>query len=302
MLTEGAVGSLAYIVPRCDVGVPLSEAITRYLESLAAGRRSPLYLRVLRSTFRQWLRYISGGCPLSRAAGGVNAYLAQRLAPLSHNSACQEFHRVRQFFDYCVAERWLEKNPLRCLRAPRPQAVEIDVLSDDELRRLLLAGDHVERVVIMVLLGSGMRLGELGRLTWADVRGDELLLHGKGGKERRVAPGRVALAALYSLPRTGDAVLPYGVSNLKRRLRVLSERTGVHFHAHVLRHTFAHRFIAAGGTVEELSFVLGHSNLNTTMIYIRRHQQERALEAQRRLNPCDALLGGDGDRVVPFRR
>jgi len=285
----------------CVVGT-LSEAITRYLESLAAGRRSPLYLNVLRSTFRQWLR--AGDRPLADAASDVNAYLARRLAPLSHNSAVQEFHRVRQFLDYCVAERWLERNPLRGLRAPRPQTVEIDVLSDDELRRLLEAGDHIERVVIMVLLGSGMRLGELGRLTWGDIHGDELLLHGKGGKKRRVAPGRIALAALTSLPRTGDAVLSFGVSNLKRRLRVLSERTYIHFHAHVLRHTFADRFIAAGGTVEELSHILGHSNLNTTMIYIRRHQRDRALEAQRRLNPCDAFLGGvpQEPKVLPFRR
>ena len=283
-----------------DVG--LSEAITRYLESLAAGRRSPLYLNVLRSTFRQWLR--AGDPPLSDAARDVNAYLAQRLAPLSHNSAVQEFHRVRQFLDYCVTERWLERNPLRGLRAPRPQTVEIDVLSDDELRRLLAAGDHLDRVIIILLLGSGMRLGELIRLTWADIHGDELLLHGKGGKERRVAPGRVALAALASLPRTGDGVLPFKISNLKRRLRVLSKRTQIHFHAHVLRHTFSDRIIAAGASVEELSFMLGHSNLNTTMIYIRRHQGDRALAAQRRLNPCDALLGGDGSggKVISFRR
>ena len=292
---------------RCDVGtVHLSEAVSRYLESLAAGRRSPLYLNVLRSTFRQWLR--AGDPPLSDAARDINAYLAQRLAPLSHNSAVQEFHRIRQAIDYFVAERWIERNPLRGLRAPRPQTVEIDVLSDDELRRLLEAGDHIERVVIMVLLGSGMRLGELGRLTWGDIHGDELLLHGKGGKERRVAPGRVALAALYSLPKAmrtgGDAcpLLPFKVSNLKRRLKILSERTHIHFHAHVLRHTFSDRIIAAGGSVEQLSFMLGHSNLNTTMIYIRRHQRDRALEAQRRLNPCDALLGDGGAKVLPFRR
>ena len=291
-----------HIALRCDVATLLSEAIIYYLETLAAGRRSPLYLKVLRSTFRQWLR--AGDRPLTDAVSGINAYLAQRLTPLSHNSGCQEFHRVRQFLDYCVSERWLERNPLRCLRPPRPQAVEIDVLSDDELRRLLAAGDHIERVVIIVLLGSGMRLGELVRLSWADIRGDELLLHGKGGKERRAAPGRIALAALASLPRSDGAVLPFGVSNVKRRLKVLSNRTGIHFHAHVLRHTFADRFVKAGGSIEELAHILGHSNLNTTLIYVRRHQQERALEAQRRLNPADALLGGDsgGGKVLPFRR
>jgi len=51
---------------------------------------------------------------------------------------------------------------------------------------------------------------------------------------------------------------------------------------------------------QQLHLILGHSDLSTTMRYLGR-ESERALEAQRRMNPADALLGGDS-KVVPFRR
>ena len=79
---------------------------------------------------------------------------------------------------------------------------------------------------------------------------------------------------------------------LKAHLKRLGDRTGVHFSARVLRHAFCDRFIGAGGTVEELSVILGHKSPSTTMLYLHhRHEHGRALEAQRRLNPADTLLG-----------
>jgi integrase len=95
------------------------------------------------------------------------------------------------------------------------------------------------------------------------------------------------------------------VGVLKWRMWRLSERTGIPFHAHLLRHSFAMRFIRAGGTIDELSRLLGHAKIDTTMIYLRADLEERALAAQRKFNPCDALLGHEplnGAKVIPFQR
>jgi integrase len=62
------------------------------------------------------------------------------------------------------------------------------------------------------------------------------------------------------------------------------------FHAHQLRHTFAQRFLEAGGAIEDLSEILGHARLDTTAIYVRAFRRERALDAQRKFNPADALF------------
>jgi len=300
--TEGAVGFRAYHA-RDVVGMALllGEAIRAYLGALGAAERSPFYVGIMAYSLRRWERDES--CPLSDAASSINEFLARRFVSLSHNTAVAEFHRFRQFLDYCVARHWLKDNPLRAMRAPRATDTDVDVLTDEQLQCLLAHADAISRTILIILLGSGMRLGELERLRWADVHGDELVLHGKGGKVRRVAPGRVAMAAILSLPRTQATVLPFGRAGIDYHIHQTAKRAGVKdVHAHRFRHTFADRFISSGGTLETLGCILGHASLDTTRVYIRRHEQERALEAQRRLNPADVLFEGDGGVVVPFRR
>ena len=280
----------------------LGEAIASYLQALSAARRSRVYVKMMGYSLGRWETYSSDPI-LAHATDTINGFLSQRFIGLSHNSGVQEFHRFRLFLDYCVAQHWLVENPLRRLRAPRTRDVDVNVLTDGELGALLAQASPIARAILIILLGSGMRLGELERLRWSDIHGDELVLHGKGDKDRRVAPGRVAMAAIMSLPRTQPTVLPFGRMGIDYHIRHTAKKAGIEgVHAHRFRHAFADRFIRVGGMVEDLSHILGHSNLNTTMVYIRRHQQERALEAQRRLNPCDALLGDGGGKVLPFHR
>jgi site-specific recombinase XerD len=128
-----------------------------------------------------------------------------------------------------------------------------------------------------------------------------LLLHGKGKKQRTVAPGVTALRALMTLPRDGEWVFPFGYSHIAYRLRQLSRRSGVKFHPHQFRHTFSHRLLEAGATIEELAEILGHVSIETTMIYLRAFRRERALESQRRLNPADRLFGQGPEVPVTAR-
>ena len=136
------------------------------------------------------------------------------------------------------------------------------------------------------------------------VDGDTLQVYGKGGKERLVALGVAGSRVLAELPRNGHHVFPFQTSSIQDRFHRLSVRSGVHVHAHLLRHSCADRLRQAGVGIEDIGMILGHSDLSTTMRYLGR-ESERALEAQRRLNPCDALLGDgllDGAKVLPFRR
>ena len=176
------------------------------------------------------------------------------------------------------------------------------VLSDAQIRALLRAGDAYDRAAVLLMLGSGMRVGEVVALRWADCQDGRLTVHGKGSKTRRVEPGMVAMRAVNALPRTEQRVFPMSVGTLKWRMSRLAERTSMPFHGHLLRHSFAMRFIHLGGTIEELSRLLGHAKLDTTLIYLRADSEERSLASQRAHNPADALLGGDGGKVVPFRR
>jgi integrase/recombinase XerD len=159
-----------------------------------------------------------------------------------------------------------------------------------------------DRALILLLLGSGLRFGEVAGLSWKDVDGDEITVFGKGGKVRVIAPGKQAMAALRALPRDGAKLWDCGDWGLRYRLGKLGRATGLHVYPHRFRHTFADRFLQNGGAIDELATILGHARLDTTMIYLRARQQERALEAQRKWNPADALLGSPDGGMIPFRR
>jgi integrase len=290
----------------------LQEAVDSYILALRANGRARNTIYNVGNTLRLWQGDV-GDLSLRQAAATIPSYLSQRLDTLSHNSGVVEFQRLRCFMRYCVGQHWLPDSPLEGMRPPRTMDTPIAILSDAQIQALLDAGDAYDRAALFLMLGSGMRIGEVAALRWADCTGDRLTVHGKGSKIRRVEPGVIAMRTLEELPRKDHRVFPMSVGVLKWRMWRLSERTGIPFHAHLLRHSFAMRFIRAGGTIDELSRLLGHAKIDTTATYLRADLEERALAAQRRLNPADIFwqgpqtpapvtpaVGGYGN-IIPFR-
>lgn len=77
--------------------------------------------------------------------------------------------------------------------------------------------------------------------------------------------------------------------NVQRILECLGKRTGVKVSPHMLRHTGATLFIRNRGDPFSLQRLLGHSDIQTTMIYV--HMAGLALrEAHARASPVDRLL------------
>jgi site-specific recombinase XerD len=76
----------------------------------------------------------------------------------------------------------------------------------------------------------------------------------------------------------GKAMTPSGIH---RRLAELGKRAGVELHAHLLRHTFAKRLVDSGVGLEKVGALLGHSDLNTTRVYVTPGERdlEKAVEA-----------------------
>ena len=66
----------------------------------------------------------------------------------------------------------------------------------------------------------------------------------------------------------GEALSIYRIYDITR---LVGEKAGLthSLHPHVFRHTFATRLLAKGATIEFIADELGHSNLNTTMVYAR---------------------------------
>jgi len=268
--------------------VTIATASRLYLQSLQATGHSPFTLHTVGCCLRLFVLH-TGNIGIDRAAQQAVAFLAKRAKELKPNSLCVDFSHTKQFLLFCVRQGWIDHSPLDGMKSPKKELVVTQPLSDVEIFAILKAANQWERAMIVLLLGTGMRIGELAALRWEDVGEGLLLLHGKGNKQRMVAPGVAAMRELIRLPRESSHIFPFTRGAIMARLHRLSRRSGVSFHPHQMRHSYAHRFLEHAG-IEELAEVMGHVSIETTRTYLRAYRRERMLEAMRAYNPADALF------------
>jgi site-specific recombinase XerD len=161
-----------------------------------------------------------------------------------------------------VDEGWITRNPLEKLRRPRLPKPVIEILSDEEIGRIIssinpkcLFGARLYTIVLL-LLDTGIRASELCSLTLEDVHLNEgyIKVFGKGSKERIVPFGNSTKKALLRwlvtwrdemadgtdalFSTNGGYQLTYKA--LCKSIKRLGVRNDVpRLHAHLFRHTFA---------------------------------------------------------------
>ncbi len=159
------------------------------------------------------------------------------------------------------------RNP--CPRGWMPKLAQHppDRLTDDEVAAVV-ALDGDAGFVCRLGLATGLRWGEMVRARRADIEttvdGVHLLVReSKAGKVRRVPLGRDIVEEIMRRP---DPLVPFKWGETFARL--VRRHSGVtRFHAHQLRHTFACRWLEAGGSLPALQLVLGHSSVIMTQRY-----------------------------------
>ena len=194
--------------------------------------------------------------------------------------------------------------PVKCTgkvseHAKRP----LDILSDNESCKLLTYLDHRNDLIsigIRLTLFSGIRLGELCALTWADVDLEEQVIHirhtlqriqnrnrlpedpktvlyigsPKNKRERSIPlhPQMIPIltkyksrypASYYLLSGTLSPVEPRKMTRHFKKIIKSCDIRDLHFHT--LRHTFATRCVESGMQIKALSEMLGHSTVKITM-------------------------------------
>lgn len=185
------------------------------------------------------------------------------------------------------------------------------VMSQEEVRHLLNSIQEIRQyAVISLLYGTGMRIGELLKIKFADIeRANKRILirQAKGHKDRYVLLPEQALRAIsdyYRVYRPSTYLFesrqvkgsPMHVRQLQVAVKSAMTAAGFgakNYTAHTLRHSFATHLLDNGCDLHTIKTLLGHSNLKTTMIYLHLQQQKR----ERIVSPLDALMMGSHDRL-----
>ena len=231
--------------------------------------------------------------------------------PLSTATIHGHVRTLRAFFSWLVVEGLAQNNPAKDLKPPKVSRKVVSTLSDEEIGTILNVfstspSDARNQILFMLLLDTGLRIGELVNLKMDDVHMDEgyLKVMGKGKKERIVPIGNNAQRALQRYlfrfrPKPINPVIdnvflstssqPLTENSTKLMFTRLAHRSGVcRLHAHLCRHTFATRFLINGGDVFSLQQILGHSTLEMVRHYVNLASSHIAIQHQK-FSPLDRL-------------
>jgi len=206
---------------------------------------------------------------------------------------------MKTFFNYMVEIEVIEEK-----RAPTKkfrymvEDTKIEVFSDYQISEML---NYYRRMkqreksfyayrdysLIVFLLGTGCRLGEAINLKWNQVNFEHgsIIVYGKKRKQTSVPLSDKLLKELaeYKIfceqkfhtkvdyvfcSTTNQQLSANAIKCLFKRLKGIMNFTDVRLSAHTFRHTFAHRFLMAGGDVFSLQKMLRHEKLDMTMKYV----------------------------------
>ncbi len=200
---------------------------------------------------------------------------------------------IRTYFRFLVGEGLATADPSDRLEMPRRWRELPDVLTVDEVEKILAAPSlddalcFRDRAMLELAYGAGLRVSEWITLQVKDVLLDEGLVRvfGKGGKERLVPIGRSAIGALAVYLRELRPRLERGEGKgflfLNARGQALSrmgawkilrkhvETAGItkHVSPHTLRHSFATHLLEGGADLRAVQDMLGHADISTTQVY-----------------------------------
>ncbi|MCL1949536.1 MAG: site-specific tyrosine recombinase XerD [Turicibacter sp.] len=211
---------------------------------------------------------------------------------LSTKSVARKLSAIRAFHDYLVLEKIVPANPCRLLKSPKIHKNLPEILSIEEVSRLLDSFSDTapaglrNRAMTEVMYAAGLRVSELLALTFDDIHLERGLLKvfGKGSRQRLVPMGEVAIQALEDyllkgrphlekmltdtlfLNRFGGQMTRQGFWKILKKQAALAGITKK-MSPHKLRHSFATHLLENGADLRIVQEMLGHADIATTQIY-----------------------------------
>jgi len=275
----------------------------RMLEELLRRNYSPATIESYILAVKDFAEYFSKS-PDLLGAEEVRRYQLhlinnKRLAP---NTVRARMSALRFFYWKTLKRRDLHFDDLPIPKAPLKLPV---VLSPEEVSRLIEAASSlVHRIMLIVLYATGLRRAELVQLKLSDIDSKRMVLHVRGGKGRRDRDlpmtdkllealreyWRRSRSRVYLFPSpygSRDQEVPITTKAVYHACRKAAVRAGLSkaIGPHTMRHTFATQHLESGTDLRTIQYLLGHSSLKHTVVYLHLSQ----LHMRAAANPFDQL-------------
>lgn len=259
-------------------------------------------LKVYSDSIRFFLRYM-GKTVDDITTEDVRLYTAKRIYQdrVSKTTAGNEIRYLRSFFGYLYSEELIKKNPMNRIETIKREKTKKEAFEDIELEKMRsVLQTNREKAIFEILLSTGCRVNELVNIKLSEINGNEILIHGKGQKDRTVYLNAKASFAMDSYLSERRDTNPYlfaggvykeamyknmnknwykephlvhpenylNLSSVESLIRKIGRKTDVHAYPHKFRRTCATFALRRGMPIEQVSKMLGHESIETTQIYL----------------------------------
>ncbi|WP_457602982.1 tyrosine-type recombinase/integrase, partial [Nitratifractor sp.] len=202
--------------------------------------------------------------------------LRRVIAANSRRTVAKKLSAIRSFVRYLRDQRGIPVALEGDDSVKVPQTLP-KPLEERYIFEVLDAAEPMERLLLYLLYGLGLRIGELAGLERDRIAQEWILVHGKGGKSRQLPlPPRVkeALQTYLAVSPSGRYLfekggVPLNAAQLRYRVSKLFKARGIKATPHQLRHSFATHLLEHGARIADVSELLGHASMATTQIYTK---------------------------------
>jgi integrase/recombinase XerD len=291
----------------------LAELSDSWAIHLAAAGLAPQTLRSYAMSVDRFLAWCTEhGRPAALHRDAVAGFLADLLASgLEPTTARTRYAGLRQFSAWLAEEGEISSDELVGMRPPKLRHKVVESLSDDDVKRMAKAcagrefRDVRDAAILRLMVETGLRAGEVVALSVGDIdvrTGVAIIRKAKNRRGRKVSFGPRTAAAVdrylrqrrgHRLAGTsalwlGDRGVEFGYAGLRKALAARAKAAGITgFHPHKLRHTFASRWLGAGGSEGGAMAQGGWSQRAMMDRYAQDTSEARAAEESRRLGLGD---------------
>lgn len=247
-------------------------------------------VRSYRVSLNQFFTFYEGTYDQVRAIN-IRAWLAHMEEKgLKPRSIHLKLSALKSFYQYCLEENKIKKNPTLTVHTPKKEDSLPYYLTKHELA---LLQEHTkenerERAIIEALYATGVRISELLHIKLEDIKWENKQIwirKGKGNKERFVLFTYECSERLKNYLNTRNVKSDYLFCNqrggklsrvyVEKKFREYSEALGFKVVPHTMRHTFAAHLAEKEMSQSHIQELLGHANINSTHIYTRLMEQAR---------------------------
>ena len=279
----------------------------------------------LKTSYKLLCQYALSNCCVNEITSQMMQHFLNQLVSdgYSMSTIKKEFNLLTAYWKHAMSQGQVEHPVYLGVNLPSESALEhrpkeIVAYTHEEQDRLLdylQTFNHIQYAVVILMLETGMRIGEALALRWSDVlwerraisvngtlvrlstEPDHIFVQNspKSKTSRRLIPlsttAMDTLKRLRAQSKTGrglifaksdDSLLPYSYSSVEYHTRTACRELGIPYYGlHAFRHTFATNCYERGCDVKILSKLLGHADVAITYnIYI--HLYGDALEEMRK--------------------